>query len=65
MSESMVKQVWQRDFNNATALIQDAWIFTAEDGSTWINPEHANETAVQLQRKLALVGFARGWMELA
>jgi hypothetical protein len=62
MSESAVKQIWRRDFNNVTALIQESWILVLKDGSMVIRMEHANEPAVQMQQKLALVGFARGWM---
>lgn len=60
--ESAVERVWRKDFNNVTKAIHESWIQTLEDGSQWIRPEHTEEVAVQLQRKLAIVGYARGWM---
>lgn len=57
-----IERVWRRDFNNVTKNIHKSWILTLDDGSQWIRPEHADKPSIQLQKKLALVGYARGWM---
>jgi hypothetical protein len=53
---------WIKDFMRTSEAIPASWIVTTEDGSTWINPEHAGNGVVHLYRELCLVGFARGWL---
>lgn len=60
---SAVERVWRKDFNNTVKAIPESWILTLDDGARVIHPDHANEPVVQLQRKLAIVGFARDWMD--
>lgn len=57
------EKVWRKDFNNATRAIKAEWVLTLDDGTRVIRMEHSNEPAVQTQRSLAIVGYARGWMD--
>jgi hypothetical protein len=58
-----IERIWRKDFNNVTAAIKKDWILTLSDGSQVIRLEHTTEPAVQLQQKLAQIGYAHGWMK--
>lgn len=58
---SAVQKRWQLNFANAANAIPREWLVTI-DGRQWITHERTTEPIVQLYKRLALVGFARGWM---
>jgi hypothetical protein len=62
VGERATRAVWVKDFTAAAESIRDEWLTIVEDGSLWITSARRNEPAVVLYHKLAMVGFARGWL---
>jgi hypothetical protein len=58
----LVRQVWQRDFANASQAIPTSWLHTDADGRAWIAADRRDEPIVALYWRLACVGCAKGWL---
>jgi hypothetical protein len=62
LGERATRARWVQDFTATIAAIRAEWLVTVEDGSLWILPAYHDEPVVVLHRRLASVGFARGWL---
>lgn len=54
--------VWLRNFEQIADAIPESWRMVDPDGLQWIRPEYADREIVRLHRRLALIGFANGWL---
>lgn len=63
MSTHNVQEVWQRDFDAIAKMIEDGGhVKKLLDGFEYIDAD-CPQFLTELHHKLALVGYAQGWLE--